>query len=377
MEFPFNLDDILPGRITVLDNRDSYTNLKIYDLTMGPDCNKEGNGGWTYTPSSNTPWDIQVKKRKENLEIVLDSIGIASAQAQDLHSPITTFKKLFSSSQQKIYTIRDINEPRMIIGMLKVGMKRLFVCDDVGAYHEVDPLCVLDFYIHESKQRCGFGHELFDAMLKAEALDPVQLAIDRPSFKCLAFLEKHYNLKQPLRQNNNFVIYPGFLTDRPVLEKQCYNSVKKKHSSLNRGSMSSNSLDCVKVPVSPKEIKSKTFCSSTGGFLNWNDSEDKKETGTKKKQQNMTGITCRQAIGYCWNKGEKNWGVNEALHSYSSNDGESHGWCNNPMKCELTPINTVSTSSQKKWNDHLQSSWNIFGVKPLEYSPLYKNNLKQ
>ncbi|GBM29792.1 Alpha-tubulin N-acetyltransferase 1, partial [Araneus ventricosus] len=288
MEFPFNLDDILPGRITILDNRDSYSNLRIYDLTLGPDCSKEGSGSWTYTQSSNTPWDIKVKKRKENLEIVLDRIGIASAQAQDLHSPITTFKKLISSSQQKIYTIRDVNEPRMIIGMLKVGIKRLFVCDDVGAYHEVDPLCVLDFYIHESKQRCGFGHELFEAMLKTERLDPAKLAIDRPSFKCLAFLEKHYNLKQPSRQNNNFVIYPGFLTDRPVsrppiflysekvLGKQSSISTKQKLSSLNTGSTNSNSLDCVKVPVSPKEIKSKTFCSSTGSFLNWYDSEDNK-----------------------------------------------------------------------------------------------------
>ncbi|XP_055950244.1 alpha-tubulin N-acetyltransferase 1-like isoform X2 [Argiope bruennichi] len=370
MEFPFNLDDILPGRITVLDNRDSFSKLKIYDLALGPDCNKEGSGSWSYTQSSNAPWDIKVKKRKERLEIVLDEIGIASAQAQDLHSTITTFKKLISSSQQRIYTIRDVSEPRRIIGMLKVGTKRLFVCDDAGAYHEVDPLCVLDFYIHESKQRCGFGHELFDAMLKAEGLDPAKLAIDRPSFKCLAFLEKHYNLKQPSRQNNNFVIYPGFLTDRLVLGKQCSSSTKQKNSLMDASLTNSDSLNCVKVAVSPKEIKNKTFSSSTGRFLNWDDTESNSDS--RKKPQSMTGITCRQAISYCWNKGEKSWGVNEALHSYSVSDGESHGWCNNPTNCELTPINTVSTSTQKKWNEQLQSSWNILGVKPLDYSPFYK-----
>ena len=31
---------------------------------------------------------------------------------------------------------------------------------------EVSPLCVLDFYVHESKQRCGYGKALFEAMLK-------------------------------------------------------------------------------------------------------------------------------------------------------------------------------------------------------------------
>lgn len=55
---------------------------------------------------------------------------------------------------------------RSIIGMLKVGIKRLFVRDDMGAHHEVDPVCILDFYVHESTQRCGFGHELFNAMLQ-------------------------------------------------------------------------------------------------------------------------------------------------------------------------------------------------------------------
>ena len=32
--------------------------------------------------------------------------------------------------------------------------------------HEVEPLCLLDFYVHESKQRLGCGKKLFEAMLK-------------------------------------------------------------------------------------------------------------------------------------------------------------------------------------------------------------------
>ena len=32
--------------------------------------------------------------------------------------------------------------------------------------HEVEPLCVLDFYVHESRQRTGCGKKLFEAMLE-------------------------------------------------------------------------------------------------------------------------------------------------------------------------------------------------------------------
>ena len=52
-----------------------------------------------------------------------------------------------------------------IVGILKVGIKKLFVYDAQGQQHEVDPLCVLDFYVHESKQRQGYGKKLFNYML--------------------------------------------------------------------------------------------------------------------------------------------------------------------------------------------------------------------
>lgn len=32
--------------------------------------------------------------------------------------------------------------------------------------YEVNPLCVLDFYIHESRQRTGCGKKMFEHMLK-------------------------------------------------------------------------------------------------------------------------------------------------------------------------------------------------------------------
>lgn len=52
------------------------------------------------------------------------------------------------------------------IGLLKVGKKKLFLFDGFGECFEVEPICVLDFYISTDFQRQGFGKELFEFMLR-------------------------------------------------------------------------------------------------------------------------------------------------------------------------------------------------------------------
>jgi alpha-tubulin N-acetyltransferase 1 len=47
-----------------------------------------------------------------------------------------------------------------------VGVKKLFLYDPTGMVHEKKSLCVLDFYVHESKQRTGLGKQMFDFMLE-------------------------------------------------------------------------------------------------------------------------------------------------------------------------------------------------------------------
>lgn len=98
----------------------------------------------------------------------------------------------------------------LVTGLLKVGRKLLYVFDEEGETHTVDAPCVLDFYVHETRQRFGLGKELFQFMLDCEKYKANQLAIDRPSDKLLAFLRKHYGLERQIRQMNNFVIYDGF-----------------------------------------------------------------------------------------------------------------------------------------------------------------------
>ena len=74
---------------------------------------------------------------------------------------------------------------------------------------DISPLCLLDFYVHESVQRLGHdGRDLFEEMLKREGiLQPGKIAYDRPSSKMLAFLAKHYNLRDYVPQVNKYVVF--------------------------------------------------------------------------------------------------------------------------------------------------------------------------
>jgi alpha-tubulin N-acetyltransferase 1 len=88
----------------------------------------------------------------------------------------------------------------VVVGLLKVGRKKLFLQDLLGVQRETEPMCVLDFYIHETRQRAGLGRRLFQTMLDIEGLKAAELAIDRPSTKFLSFLRKHYGLHLHVKQ---------------------------------------------------------------------------------------------------------------------------------------------------------------------------------
>jgi len=97
--------------------------------------------------------------------------------------------------------------------MIKVGYKTLFLLDIYGVQHECEPLCVLDFYVHESQQRHGYGKQLFQHAILRENKEAHQVAIDRPSPKFLSFLSKHYSLNNPISQMNKFNVYEAFFKD--------------------------------------------------------------------------------------------------------------------------------------------------------------------
>ncbi|XP_054733239.1 alpha-tubulin N-acetyltransferase 1-like isoform X2 [Anastrepha obliqua] len=147
---------------------------------------------------------------------IIDHLGELSAVAQKLTKPVTSAQKLRSSENQTVYLMADVNEydSNVVIGLLKIGTKNLYLFDSIGQTRKVDKVpCILDFYIHDSRQRTGIGKKLFDIMLSEESWIPVKCAVDRPSEKLLNFLKKYYGLENIIPQANKFVLYKGFFDE--------------------------------------------------------------------------------------------------------------------------------------------------------------------
>ena len=136
----------------------------------------------------------------------IDELGELSGKAQGLRRAITRCATL--SRVERLYLYKS----ERILGYLKVGVKHLYYWRKDGTTLQVDPLCVLDFYVET--QRVGIGKALFDYMLNAEAKSPGALAYDRPSPKLLPFLRKHYGLNAFLPQPNNFIIFDAFFSNQ-------------------------------------------------------------------------------------------------------------------------------------------------------------------
>ncbi|KAL0118780.1 hypothetical protein PUN28_009447 [Cardiocondyla obscurior] len=189
MEFKFNVNKLLPRKIN-----------KVTHNLM--------------------PEDFKGDRRELNecqrlLSRILDDMGEASARAQGLNKPITSALKL-RDTDHTVYLLVDHetnNGLGSVVGLLKTGSKNLFLFDETGDHYQLQARCILDFYIHESRQRMGLGNILYQHMLSEENIRPVKLAIDRPSEKFLAFLRKYYGLSKIIPQNNKFVVFEGFFDD--------------------------------------------------------------------------------------------------------------------------------------------------------------------
>ncbi|XP_035450059.2 alpha-tubulin N-acetyltransferase isoform X1 [Spodoptera frugiperda] len=144
---------------------------------------------------------------------IIDQLGEESAAAQGLNKVITSSEKLRKNPGHIVYLLKDHRGKEgkgEIIGLLKVGRKHLFLFDNKEVVHEVEPLCVLDFYVVRDRQRMGFGRMLFDHMLHELEVMAWQMAIDGPSEKMEKFLSRNFGIEKLIRQNNNFAVAPNF-----------------------------------------------------------------------------------------------------------------------------------------------------------------------
>ncbi|KAF0766730.1 alpha-tubulin N-acetyltransferase 1-like [Aphis craccivora] len=137
-----------------------------------------------------------------------------SAIAQELEFPITSATKLINSDHV-IYMMTDQKTPVnfAVVGILKMGWKKLYLRNKNGTSSETLVYCLLDFYIHESKQRQGYGKRLIEYMLQDIKLNVKQLVIDKPTTNLLQFMWKNFQLSKCVNQGNNFVIYEEFFDE--------------------------------------------------------------------------------------------------------------------------------------------------------------------
>ncbi|XP_050441720.1 alpha-tubulin N-acetyltransferase 1-like [Adelges cooleyi] len=157
-------------------------------------------------------------KKKAELQkmvgLIVDGMGNASAVAQELKSPVTSAEKLVNSDHILYVMTEHLKEGHFaVVGIMKMGWKKLYVYNKVGSCSETMVYCLLDFYIHETRQRKGYGKRLLEFMLKDTNLEAKDLAIDKPTNKLLQFMWKHYNLSKLVNQGNNFVIFEEFFDE--------------------------------------------------------------------------------------------------------------------------------------------------------------------
>ncbi|OWA50254.1 putative Alpha-tubulin N-acetyltransferase 1 [Hypsibius exemplaris] len=188
MDCGFNINHVLPEEITLLDaSADFWKNTSV-------------GGGREFM--------------RQQICTVIDRIGEGSAQSQGFLTPITTSQKL-RATDHRLYILKDATANGYrggVIGYVKVARKKLLLVDPKGQQQQYEPLCLLDFFIDVPYQRQGHGTKLLNFVTKREHVQPQDLAIDRPSQKCLSFFSHKFNLTDVVRQPTPFVVFSEFFS---------------------------------------------------------------------------------------------------------------------------------------------------------------------
>ncbi|EUD68072.1 alpha-tubulin N-acetyltransferase [Plasmodium inui San Antonio 1] len=154
----------------------------------------------------------------------VDDMGLLSSAEQHLSGILTTLDSV-TDQDNTLYCLTQQGE---LIGMLKIGTKRLYL------YNGKDLHCGSYFYIQRDFRKRGLGlvsttpthverkemnvekgvnvliAELFNFMLRDKAISPSRLCYDNPSYKLRSFLKKHFSPCVLIRQPNNFVIFAEY-----------------------------------------------------------------------------------------------------------------------------------------------------------------------
>lgn len=248
-------------------------NIAILLSQAGVGCETVEEGvSVTVSVVQSTLWQ-SLSPRKSLVEMLVNTLGDASAKAQGLPAPVTSLLKLQTSGDvanggcaHRMYIASSGNKA---FGFIKVGRKQLFLsvpsfvregksrsarrCEMISngtipggstndndtsssqtstrlsgrgssstgiVNQEIAPLCVLDFFVHSSVRRSGIGRILFDQMAIEEA---ILLQSGRGGGKSA-------NIVQSSLSSSHYIMNPARLGyDRP---SALFTSFLRKHFGL-------------------------------------------------------------------------------------------------------------------------------------------------
>lgn len=297
------------------------------------------------------------RKEKEEMKAIIDEMGIRSAHAQSLKAPVTDYKRLLSNSHQVyLLTVPHDSQSNTVTvkGLLKTGVKNLYIRRQNDQYSQVSPICVLDFYVHESFQRTGIGKLLFEAMLDNESKLPHQLGYDRPSSKLMNFLVKHYHLNGHIPQVNQFVVFNAYFDESSSVREDQRKKDEDNMSKENSKISNSNSL-FADAWMNDKRV-SREFQAKLAENLQTKYSSDS-------LVDNMTISSAKSLKSYCV---DKDISPHSTAEDYKYNKLEGNMKQNEMFQNWATSYNSYHCSTENRLS--LQSVENTMKLDRAEYS---------
>ncbi|KAH7444623.1 hypothetical protein KP509_02G085500 [Ceratopteris richardii] len=154
--------------VTSFDRLNIFRSQRLYVLWRRVDTSASSSAQGLLTGYQNNENDhagcnnVQEQEQQEVLEDSNKVLGTGVEALLQQQRKLKLVEAMLMEKQENGVVAREEEEKRrtttamaVIEGMLKVGTKDLFIRRYDGTVHEMSPLCVLDFYVHYSYQRCA------------------------------------------------------------------------------------------------------------------------------------------------------------------------------------------------------------------------------
>ena len=148
-------------------------------------------------------------KQNFYLSEIINCLGNSSNQERHLYKPATTSHSFFNSENKK-YLLLKI-EKNLIIGFISYEYRPITLRNEFNLnYFSKIILTINDFFIFRLYQRMNLGKKLFDKLIHIEGVKPVSMAFEFPNRAMINFLNKNYEISNPIHQVNNIITYSNF-----------------------------------------------------------------------------------------------------------------------------------------------------------------------